>query len=94
MAILEGLYWLQEALKLVVEEVASRLAGLATASSFEVVATLSKVLANYYNYYNHLIVAIDYYHHNYEVGLEEYLILEPKAFIEQHKGFIHFHQLP
>ena len=45
-AILEGLHWLQEALKLVVEEVASRLVGLAAATSFEVVATLTEVATN------------------------------------------------
>ena len=115
-AVLEGLYWLQDALKLVVEEVASRLVGLVAISSFEVVATLAevadnpsetaanpgqvaanldlgqgvanptgvvanlgqatatlgKVVANYYNYYNHHVFAIDYYYYNYEVDLEEY----------------------
>ena len=55
MAILEGLYWLQDALKLVVEvvesrllikEVASRLVGLAVAANFGVVAMLVEVAAN------------------------------------------------
>ena len=44
--ILEWLYWLQEALKLVFEEVASRLVGLVAATSFGIVATLVVVVAN------------------------------------------------
>ena len=144
MAILEGLYWLQEALRLVVEEDASRLVEVAIVASFgiganivevvanpgqaianlgqdaanlaevvanlgqavanlaEVVAnpsqasaTLAEVVANYYNCYNHHVVAIaiDYYHYNYEEGPKEYLILEPKAFVEQYRGLLHLHQL-
>ena len=146
MAILEGLYWLQEALKLICKEVALGLVGLVATTSFEVVATLTqvatnpakvtanpgqviaanldlgqatanpieaatslieataslgqaattlgKVVANYYYNHNHLFVAIDYYHYNYEVGLEEYLVFKPKAFTEQHKELVYLHQLP
>ena len=46
MAILEGLYWLQEALNVVVKDVASRLVGLAATASFGVIATLAKVVSN------------------------------------------------
>ena len=46
-----------------------------------------KSVANYYNYYNHLVFTIDYYHHNYEVDLEEYLILEPRPSLRNIENF-------
>ena len=45
-AILEGLYWLLEVLKLVVEEVASELVGLVAATNFDIIATPTEATAN------------------------------------------------
>ena len=45
-AILEGLYWLQEALRLVVEEVSSKLVEATATTNFWVSANLDKVVSN------------------------------------------------
>lgn len=135
------MYWLQEALRLAIEEAESRLVdagptansrfsanstevfanptkvaatlgqavsnlgqvfatlgqvaanlGQAPATLGQAIANLDQVATNYYNY--RVIIAIGYYHHNYGVGLEEYLILEPITFIEKHRGLLHLHQFP